>query len=272
MATPVDPLCSTYKHTEGLRQFLEDRCGTARGLRVLDAGCGSASRVRLGIDPIVTGIDISARQLANHSGLSERILGDLQTYPLAAERFDVAVCWELLEHLANPSAALTNLARTLRPGGLLVIAVPNRWSVKGLVTRLTPARFHVLAYRHLFGTRHTGHGDEGPFPTHYHRSIAPNALVTLGATLGLSLVYREVYESGMQIRLRQSLHIPAWIWRLAIRTVRAASRGRVTLVDTECLLVLEKTVPPRCADTRYLGGSDAANSVAGITPVTYAGT
>src|SRR5690242_21931347 len=64
VAPRVELPSATGKCTAGLQRFLEDRWGAARGLRVLDAGCGSASHVRIGADPIVTGIDISPEQLA----------------------------------------------------------------------------------------------------------------------------------------------------------------------------------------------------------------
>ncbi len=59
-------------------------------LRVLDAGAGQLLRLKLLADAKITGIDISEDALSSHTGLSEKIVGDLQTYPLAADAFDAS--------------------------------------------------------------------------------------------------------------------------------------------------------------------------------------
>ena len=103
-------------------------------------------------DVHLVGIDISAEALAKNENVDERILGDIQTYPLPVGSFDAVLCWWVLEHVRRPEAALRNMARSLSPGGLLVLSVPRLWSIKGIEgARLTPHRFHIWAYRNLLG-------------------------------------------------------------------------------------------------------------------------
>src|SRR5579862_6866063 len=78
-------------------------------LKVLEAGCGSSSHVRLPGTVHAVGIDISAEQLAKNTAVQEKILGDIQQYRLPRGEFDVTVCWMVLEHLSNPGDALLNL-------------------------------------------------------------------------------------------------------------------------------------------------------------------
>jgi 2-polyprenyl-3-methyl-5-hydroxy-6-metoxy-1,4-benzoquinol methylase len=52
-------------------------------------------------------------------------VGDLFEMPFAKQSFDVITMWHVLEHLANPMAALRRLFQLLRPGGVLVLEVPN---------------------------------------------------------------------------------------------------------------------------------------------------
>jgi SAM-dependent methyltransferase len=60
----------------------------------------------------------------------------------------VVAMWHVLEHLAEPWAALEAAARNLEPGGVLAIAVPNPQAVQ---FRLMRGRWpHVDAPRHLF--------------------------------------------------------------------------------------------------------------------------
>src|ERR1700677_2020333 len=134
-------------------------------LRVLDAGAGADLRLKLPPDAEITGIDISKDILTSNPALSERIIGDLQTYPLTADAFDVVVCWDVLEHLADPVSAVSNMSNALAKGGLLVIGGPNVWSTKGLLTKFTPHRFHVFVYRHLLHKPHAGEPGQAPFPT-----------------------------------------------------------------------------------------------------------
>ena len=49
--------------------------------------------------------------------------------PFAANHFDAVVCLEVIEHVPVPdrSAAASELLRVTRPGGLVVIATPNRY-------------------------------------------------------------------------------------------------------------------------------------------------
>jgi 2-polyprenyl-3-methyl-5-hydroxy-6-metoxy-1,4-benzoquinol methylase len=121
------------------------------GLRVLDAGCGSDS-ARAGFpvpdafnDAHVVGIDVSSEALDRNVLLDERIVADLQSWRAPAQSYDVVVSWDVLEHLSDPMRAVRNLAQAVAPGGILVIGIPHVWSLKGLVTKLTPFWFHRFA-------------------------------------------------------------------------------------------------------------------------------
>jgi SAM-dependent methyltransferase len=73
------------------------------------------------------------------------LVGDLQRIDLPDAAFDGAVCAEVLEHLDDDAAALGELHRVLRPGGVLLVTVPanpyrydwtDRWA--GHRRRYTP--------------------------------------------------------------------------------------------------------------------------------------
>ncbi len=69
----------------------------------------------------VTGIELSESQLAQareHSQPNlEFVQGDATQLPFAEVAFDVVYCRWVLEHLANPAAALAEILRVLKPGG-----------------------------------------------------------------------------------------------------------------------------------------------------------
>jgi SAM-dependent methyltransferase len=85
-------------------------------------------------------------------------------------QWDAVVCIYLLEHVDDPARAVENLLRWTRPGGLLVIAVPNLDSLKGMVTRATPFGFHHWFYEHIYRLPYA------IFPTTMRLAIAPRRL------------------------------------------------------------------------------------------------
>ncbi len=91
--------------------------------RLLDAGCGTGRRLPKGSVCRAVGLDLVPEMLAEgrRKDRSRRFLaGDLARAPLAAGAFDVAWCRLALGHLPALGPAYAELARALRPGGLLV--------------------------------------------------------------------------------------------------------------------------------------------------------
>jgi SAM-dependent methyltransferase len=210
-----------------------------RPRRVLEAGCGSLSHLSLSGDH-VTGIDISLEQLARNEGLAVKIHGDLETYPLPAGVFDLVISWDVLEHLSAPERALANLAKSLAPGGLLILALPNRSSVKGLVTRLTPHAFHVWTYRALWGVERAGEGDRAPFRTFLRPTVAPAAIREFARRSGLAIRLEATYESLMQHRLRKNHVLVDFGFRIVGAAGRLLSAGRADPTHSDVLFVLER--------------------------------
>lgn len=62
----------------------------------------------------------------------EDINGDLLNLPFPAGAFDGVVLTEVLEHCTDPPAALREVFRVLRPGGLLLVTSPFVWPEHGV--------------------------------------------------------------------------------------------------------------------------------------------
>ena len=102
------------------------------GLDVLDVGCGPgsltvdlAARVAPGR---VVGLDVSpaplaeARALAARAGVDvEFVVGDGYALDAADGSYDVVHAHQVLQHLTDPVAALREMARVCRPGGLVAV-------------------------------------------------------------------------------------------------------------------------------------------------------
>ena len=105
------------------------------GLDLLDVGCGPgtitadladlAARVAPGR---VLGLDVSAEPLAEARAAAaaagveaEFAVGDVYALDLAEDSFDVVHAHQVLQHLTDPVAALREMARVCRPGGVVAI-------------------------------------------------------------------------------------------------------------------------------------------------------
>jgi SAM-dependent methyltransferase len=65
----------------------------------------------------------------------------------AGARYDAVILWHVAEHLHEPGATVRAIARLLRPGGVLLIAVPNFGSPEARIGRA--GWFHLDVPRHL---------------------------------------------------------------------------------------------------------------------------
>lgn len=211
--------------------------------RILEAGCGSTRRIRIAPDAVLVGIDISEKQLQRNGALDERILGDIQAYALRESHFDVIVCWDVLEHLSQPEQALANFVRAVKEEGLVVLALPNLRSMKGLLTKFTPFWFHVWTRRRLFGETQAGTEDFGPFPTYLRPSIAPAAILRFARERDLVIEYFQVYESDMHRVFRERHRTLGLVWRGLAMAAQAVSLGRISADLTDCFIVLRKAKP-----------------------------
>ena len=114
------------------------------GLRVLDLGCRTGALTQHYVEGNeVVGVDVDSAALqrtAERLGI-ETVWADVEEgLPFDDGSFDVVVAGELLEHLADPAAAVASVRRVLRPGGRFVGSVPNAFRLK--------SRLRYLAGRH----------------------------------------------------------------------------------------------------------------------------
>jgi SAM-dependent methyltransferase len=91
------------------------------GARVADIGCGEQP-LRPEIERLggtYTGIDMTQNAAGNVD-----VLAPIATIPLPADSFDLLLCTEVLEHVADTYGAFRELARLLRPGGRVILTTP----------------------------------------------------------------------------------------------------------------------------------------------------
>lgn len=118
-------------------------------LDVLDYGCGGGELLervaRLGHRTVGLDFDEKALATCRSRGLSVRPASQLPV--LGAGTFDIVTCMNVIEHVPDPRALLRDLARTLKPGGVLLIETPN--AASWLASRLGAAWRGLETPRHL---------------------------------------------------------------------------------------------------------------------------
>ena len=73
----------------------------------------------------------------------------------------------VLEHIDGADGVQAKFSNWLKPGGILILRIPDRDSVRGFVARLTPFWFHVFYVKYIVGLRQAGTTGFGPFRTFY---------------------------------------------------------------------------------------------------------
>jgi SAM-dependent methyltransferase len=117
----------------------------------LDVGCGIGhwGMLLASVMPAhvrFTGMDREAAWVekatarATARGLGERFSyrqGDAQRLPFPDDAFDLVTCQTVLIHLPDPSAAIAEMKRVVRPGGLVMVAEPNNLTESLLLDSIT---------------------------------------------------------------------------------------------------------------------------------------
>ena len=131
---------------------VEQLNGGRRG-RVLDIGCGRGLLLQQFKQ---LGWEVQGTELDDKSAAFPReVLGlPIQTGELAEmnfpdEHFDAVIMWHVLEHVPTVPTLMAEVSRILKPGGILLVGVPNFGSIE--------ARFCQAGWFHLDVPRHLNH-------------------------------------------------------------------------------------------------------------------
>ena len=122
-----------------------------KGDKILEAGCGPGYYLnllaRLGAKYQLYGVDIDEKALAIAKKIPNTksvLKADLtRKLPFSTNFFDKVILSEVVEHIPNEKKALKEIYRVLRPGGKVVVTVPNKnyplmWDpVNGILEKFT---------------------------------------------------------------------------------------------------------------------------------------
>ncbi|MDA0182368.1 class I SAM-dependent methyltransferase [Solirubrobacter phytolaccae] len=205
------------------------------GATVLDIGSGrhpslAAAERR---DARWVGLDLSEDELrrAPEDAYQERVVADLSArVDSLAGSIDLAVSWQVLEHVKPLGRALDNVYAYLKPGGQFVALFSGGFSAFAIVNRLLPDRLgHTVVSKIM---RRPSDGLHPVFPAYYDRCYA-SALERMFA--GWSHVSIEPHFRGAVY-----FHFSAALQRAYLAYESAAARRGLDNLATHYFVVAQK--------------------------------
>jgi GT2 family glycosyltransferase/SAM-dependent methyltransferase len=172
--TRLSPLVEAVRRTYERQKLGLLGRAVAPPARVLEAGAGQGRFVRMaraagyeasGFEPSAKGVEVAATRGVELQRAS------LESASVEAASVDAVVLWHVLEHLDEPGPALDRVRSWLRPGGALLLGVPNVASLQAAIAgprwlhldvprhrhHFTPAGIRSLLAAHGFGVAETEH-------------------------------------------------------------------------------------------------------------------
>jgi hypothetical protein len=96
---------------------------------------------------------------------------------------------------------MAEMARVLRPGGLLLLGFPQRDSLKGLITRATPIGVHRAYYRWVVGKRDRGGAHYDAFETPMRPLVTARRIGDRLRALGFRVLLQWAYDGSLEYGL-----------------------------------------------------------------------
>ncbi|MDA9163832.1 bifunctional 2-polyprenyl-6-hydroxyphenol methylase/3-demethylubiquinol 3-O-methyltransferase UbiG [Rickettsiaceae bacterium] len=157
--------------------------------KIIDVGSGGglicSPLSRLGAD--VTGIDANeyntkaAAGYAQDNDLNIKYLNKtVEEYVASKEQYDVVLCLEVIEHVANPAEFVSNVAKLVAPGGILIFSTINRTAKSYALT--------IMMAEYVLGWVPKGTHDHSKFikPSEFNNMLE-NSEMKLAELKGMSL-------------------------------------------------------------------------------------
>lgn len=197
------------------------------GGSVLDIGCASGGLLHL-LEPLAgfrAGLELSPDATRAAAEVADQVICggiDDPEVSFAPASFDVVVCGDVLEHVAEPAAALGRACGWTAPGGAVVVCVPNvaNWQ----------ARLRLL--RGVWRYETAGLWDSG-----HLRFFTLGSVEALMEEAGLLVEALEATQALDHQLPRLSRHAPVAAMRAVERTVDALARARPQLFAFQLICV-----------------------------------
>lgn len=181
------------------RAFILERLSAWRG-RFLDVGCNRGIYLREYEGGWKVGVDISyhvLKEIRNKNGALSLVTADAQDLDcFRSGTLDGILCSEVLEHVKRPEKVLGAVIRLLKPGGRVLITVPNYRGKRPEWVEIGAMKGYGI------------HGVRGEL--YYHTAFRPDELETMGRQAGF-----EIIETGtLEKDVKYAAKIPFFLFRI----------------------------------------------------------
>lgn len=139
-----------------LFQFNDHKIPNIKPGRVLEIGCASGEYLHqlYGMGWDVSGIEFSPSAAQNVKRLGYQVfVGQVESFPDPGVKYDMVVGWMVIEHLHDPVAVLKKLYQLTKPGGYLVISIPNAGSIERRLFKSAWYANHIPNHLYHFDTK-----------------------------------------------------------------------------------------------------------------------
>jgi ubiquinone/menaquinone biosynthesis C-methylase UbiE len=204
--------------------------------------CGRVARyVGVDPDPIVL----------NNPYLDEAHQCNADYLPFPDESFEVVFHYYVAEHFEEPTACNREIARVLKPGGLLLFQTPSRYWYPMLAAQVTPQWFHEFYVRH-FGS---GRTENEVFPT-YYRFNDEHAIREQLKNCGFTCELENLSVAPGYLRFSRLSFLAGVLYERTVEKKFPALRGVIIGVARKKAVVLHNFVQQ--VDSEAVGLNDSA--------------
>jgi SAM-dependent methyltransferase len=174
-------------------------CARARPGRAIEVGFGTGVYLPALAESYreVVATDLDEAHLAHAQPIATRypnlqvVTDDITASRLPAGGFDLVLCSEVIEHIADTRRVIAGLRRLLAPQGMLILSTPQRYSLMELTCKVAFLPGVIEMVRRIYG--------EAVFETGHINLLTARAVTQALESAGLQI--RERFKSGLYIPL-----------------------------------------------------------------------
>jgi len=234
------PILSHEEEFRRLENAIKSISDGETPLQILEAGSGQFWPLDLsGIDYHLTGVDLDRQameiRMQDRKDLDEAIVMDLRDMDFGDRKFDVIYNSYVLEHIEGTERVMQNFDRALRPGGLIVLRMPDRNTVFGFIARVSPFWVHIAYKRYIEGLKDAGKPGHPPYRTYHEKMVSRQGIEAFCDEYNYSVEFASL---GAEYLRFNTLKIK--LLGLFARTVSLLSLGRLPWRHNNLTYVLQK--------------------------------